>query len=121
MLVAVIMSLFCTVSAYPFDDDPYKLSSSYSRSYLRGLRIDKLIHEGAEFITESILAEARKGSVKYTLGPITGCEAFKTLDLPDKETCEHIVKSIETVVSRKFPDIDVTYDDAMKTYTLKWD
>lgn len=113
-MLFILLSILCSVSAY-------SPATVYPRSYLRGLRNQKLIHEGANFITEGILAEARKGSVKYTLGPMPGCEAFKTLDLPDKETCEHIVKSIETVVSRKFPDIDITYDPAMKTYTLKWD
>jgi hypothetical protein len=122
----LILCLLYTVSAQ-------LVSPVYSRKYLHDLkrleneRIQlKIINRGIAFIEDAIFTAAKQGLTNYTTEPFNGCERFtKPSELApfgfDKEICENIINGIHTLVSERFPDSEISYDDITKRYTLKWD
>ena len=104
----------------------------YSRMYLRGLKQmenerlqSEYITKGITYIEDSVFAAAKRGLVKFTTEPFYGCEVYsRPSELAafglDRVVCEHIVKGIRTLVSERFPDSELLYDDIAKRYTLIW-
>jgi hypothetical protein len=117
-MIALLFLLLCTVSAHP--------SSVYSRVYLRGLkRVEneriqaELITRGITYVEDAVFRAAKRGEVRYTTEPFEGCDAYIGGGV-DKDVCETVVTRIQTLVTERFPDSDLTYDANTKQYTLHW-
>ena len=101
-------------------------AETYSRVYLRGVQQKQLIHSVFMAIEGAVLQAANQGLTQVTSPPFS-CEAYVSESeghpqLPNfnTEKCELIVRKLRSAVSRKFPDSDLTYDEATQQYTLSW-
>jgi hypothetical protein len=86
----------------------------------------EIINRGIAYVEDSVFTAAKKGFTYYTTEPFNGCEIYtRPSDLSpfgfDKDICENIINGIYTLVSERFPDSEISYDDITKRYTLKWD
>jgi hypothetical protein len=86
----------------------------------------EIINRGIAYVEDAVFTTAKKGLTYYTTEPFNGCEIYtRPSDLSpfgfDEEICENIINGIHTLVSERFPDSEISYDDITKRYTLKWD
>ena len=87
-----------------------------------------LINRGIAYVENRVFDAAKRGLVKITITeyPFEGCEALsQPSDLApnglDKGICENIINGIKTLISARFPDCELIYDDHTKLYILFWD
>lgn len=133
MMLRLILSLLCVVSAQTDSTQTSFAYPVYSRIYLRGLknaeieRIKKyFINKGFTYIKNDIFTAAKKGSSYYTTDPILGCDNYDIMSelIPlgiNKDNCNSIIHEIRLLVSNHFPDSEILYDYKTKQYTLIWD
>jgi hypothetical protein len=96
---------------------------TYTRDYLRGqkqiaddVRRKHLIHEGIKAIETAIFAAASNGLTEYT-PPFQGCQEYEFVSIDD---CKYVVPRIHAIITRRFPDSDITYNKITQQYTMKW-
>lgn len=122
MLLSLVCILY-TVSAH----------SIFSRAYLRGLKSKEderiqaqVINSGIDYLETEVFKAAKAGRLSYTANPFPGCQHFTRPSeiFPnglDKAACETIVNEMKKLVTERFPDSELTYNEKDQTYTLYWD
>ena len=133
MMLLLILSLLCAISAQTDLPQTSLAHPVYSRIYLRGLknveteRIQaEIINTGFTYIENAVFNAAKKGLSFYTSDPFPGCDDYDILNKflvlgINKEGCNTIIDEISILVSNRFPDTEILYDYKTKQYTLKWD
>jgi hypothetical protein len=107
--------------------------SVYSRTYLRSMkRLEDdrlqahLINKGIAYIEAQVFKAAKIGLLQYTSEPFPGCQYYSSpSDISpnglDTTACENIVNKIKKLVSDRFPDSKLSYNETDQRYTLYWD
>jgi len=102
----------------------------YSRTYLRGLKEatdiandNSMVDQAVNAIDNFILESASKGLKGYQRA-FEGCDSFTKSNSYMEltvERCKKIGKKVYATIAEHFPDSQIIYDKATKTYTLSWD
>jgi uncharacterized protein YllA (UPF0747 family) len=78
--------------------------------------IDSAINE----LERNIIANAKQGKTQYIV-QFEGCDNIvRSYEGVTIDRCEYIVNEIKTKFARKFPNVDVLYDDKGQ-YIINWD
>jgi hypothetical protein len=133
MMLRLIPSLLCIVSAQTDSTQTSFAYPVYSSTYLRGLKNAEnkrlqsdFINNGFTYIKNAVFTAAKQGFSHYTTDPIPECDNYDILNEfislgIDKENCNTIINEIKLLVYNHFPDTKILYDYKTKQYTLIWD
>ena len=121
MLIYLIASMIYSVSA------GHTSIYTYTRSDLQNMQAIEILRQNNEFIDSAInelenniIANAKQGKTQYIV-QFEGCDNIvRSYEGATIDRCEYIVNEIKTKFARKFPNVDVLYDDKGQ-YIINWD
>ena len=121
MLIYLMASMFYSVSGLRTH------INIYTRSDLQNMQAIEIARQNNEFIDSSInelerniIANAKQGKTQYIV-QFEGCDnILRVYEGATIDRCEYIVNEIKTKFARKFPNVDVLYDDKGR-YIINWD
>jgi hypothetical protein len=85
----------------------------------------ELINNGIKYIDDGVFNAAKKGYTQFTTEPFYGCTYYSDreseLGRVNFDSCEYVIKEIRKLVSQRFPDCKIIFDNKTMRYSLVWD
>jgi len=78
-------------------------------------------NNGIKYIKEGVFTAAKKGYTEFITEPFFGCKYYSDEEIINFESCEYIIKEIRKLVSQRFPDCKIIFDNKTMRYSLVWD